>query len=203
MLKNKTKRIEVCGGIASGKTTLVKLLERSDLFFPIYENFQINPFWQPFYEDPLRFAFEAEITFTLQHYHELKKANTNKIIVTDYSFILDEAYAQLGLKSAKLQIYNDLVEEIYQDLSQADFIIFLKCDPKTELNRIRTRNRQVEQNVQLDFLTNLNVTIKKVFENKQFDNFLMINSEQFNFADNPKDQSYITQMIQEKILSLQ
>ena len=142
MVKNKIKRIEVCGGIASGKTTLVKLLERSDLFFPIYENFQINPFWQPFYEDPLRFAFEAEITFTLQHYHELKKANTNKIIVTDYSFILDDAYAQLGLKSAKLQIYNDLVEEIYQDLSQADLILFLECDPKTELDRIKKRNRK-------------------------------------------------------------
>ncbi|HRP37690.1 MAG TPA: deoxynucleoside kinase, partial [Candidatus Dojkabacteria bacterium] len=45
------QRIEICGGIASGKTTLANLLARLDIE-PILENFQTNPFWQAFYNDP-------------------------------------------------------------------------------------------------------------------------------------------------------
>lgn len=66
-------RIEICGGIASGKTTLAKLLEENGIGKAIYENFEKNPFWEAFYKNPSKYAFETEIAFTLQHYHEIKK----------------------------------------------------------------------------------------------------------------------------------
>ena len=66
-------RIEICGGIASGKTTLANLLARSNID-PILEDFQTNLFWRAFYADPAGTAFETEITFLLQHYHQIKTA---------------------------------------------------------------------------------------------------------------------------------
>ena len=66
-------RIEICGGIASGKTSLAKLLEEHTIGTVIYEDFKVNPFWEAFYNNPGEYIFETELTFTLQHYHEIKK----------------------------------------------------------------------------------------------------------------------------------
>jgi deoxyadenosine/deoxycytidine kinase len=58
------KRIEIAGGIASGKTTLARLLRKVGLQ-AIHEQFRKNPFFTAFYEDPGYTAFETEITFLL------------------------------------------------------------------------------------------------------------------------------------------
>ena len=80
------KRVEICGGIAAGKTTLARLL-RSKILTPIYEDFKKNPFYDAFYEDPRRYAFETELTFLLQHYHQQKAmASKNRDFCADFSW---------------------------------------------------------------------------------------------------------------------
>ena len=61
--------VEVCGGIASGKTTFASLMTRIDLI-PIFEDFKKNPFWEAFYCNPGKYIFETEISFILLHYHQ-------------------------------------------------------------------------------------------------------------------------------------
>ena len=56
-------RIEICGGIASGKTTLGGALDGKETLC-CFEKFEANPFWSAFYNDPAENAFEAEITFS-------------------------------------------------------------------------------------------------------------------------------------------
>ena len=51
-------RIEICGGIASGKTTFAVLLNSLG-YDPVYENFQSNPFWEAFYTVPEKYNFET------------------------------------------------------------------------------------------------------------------------------------------------
>ena len=43
MIKN---RIEICGGIASGKTSLANILEKNGFGLGVYEEFSKNPFWK-------------------------------------------------------------------------------------------------------------------------------------------------------------
>ncbi len=103
LLQGSSSRIEVCGGIASGKTTLANLLHKLDIPSTL-ENFAANPFMQQFYADPIKTAFETEITFLLQHYHQTKiAANLNKRFVCDFSFLLDLAYARVTLNSSLLR----------------------------------------------------------------------------------------------------
>jgi deoxyadenosine/deoxycytidine kinase len=89
-MPTKVLHIEVCGGIASGKTTFAGLMTRIGLK-PVFEEFRTNPFWQAFYFDPAKYAFETEITFMLQHYHQIKKDQLimGKSICCDFSFFLD------------------------------------------------------------------------------------------------------------------
>lgn len=151
-------RIEVCGGIAAGKTTFTSLMKRIKLA-PIFEDFKKSPFWKAFYSKPGKYIFETEISFILLHYYQIKKAleslNTERLIC-DFSFLLDLAYAKSGMGGTKLNAFECVLEEIRKELPKPSLIVYLKCDAKTELDRIRRRARSEESSINLDFLNVLN-----------------------------------------------
>ena len=120
-------RIEICGGIASGKTTLAKLLSETGVE-SVLEDFSKNPFWELFYLNPGKYIFETEVTFTLQHYHEIKNAQEKySRFICDFSSIIDLAYAKIGLEGNKLNIFESIYEEVISDIGQPYLIIYLRC----------------------------------------------------------------------------
>ncbi len=143
-------RIEICGAIGSGKTSLARLLCQN-VFKPIFEDFKQNPFWLPFYENPGAHAFETEITFLLQHYHQVKCANGENV-VCDFSFTQDLAFAKMGLKGERLKLFRDVMSECVDELGPADLTIFLQCSPERLLTRIEHRGRPEEKNLTIEFL---------------------------------------------------
>ena len=78
--------VEVCGGIASGKTTFAALMTNIGLI-PVLEDFKKSPFWEAFYRNPGEYIFETEISFILLHYHQIKKA------LARVSYLWNEYYA--------------------------------------------------------------------------------------------------------------
>lgn len=195
----KNNRIEICGGIASGKTTLTTLLEKYNIGVGVYENFINNPFWEAFYKNPGKYIFETEISFTLQHYHEIKKQITNNLLICDYSFLLDFAYADIGLIGNKYQIYKNIMNEIYKDIFHPRLIIYLECSSNVELNRIKQRGREIETNISIDFLESLNKSLSNKLENEKT-KILTINSEEFNFSTNQNDKEFIISLIKNNLL---
>jgi deoxyguanosine kinase len=154
-------RIEVCGGIASGKTTFAILMAQMG-FNTMLENFQINPFLKDFYSDAAKYTFETEISFVLQHYHQIKKDQVDsKINICDFSFLLDLAYAEIGLEGTKLKAFHIIHDEIKRDLPLPALLVHLNCDAKTELQRVRTRGRAIEESVSLKFLKKLNKAVER------------------------------------------
>ncbi len=189
-------RIEVCGGIASGKTTLANLVGRAGVH-PVFENFQENPFWRDFYSNPGEFIFETEITFTLQHYNLIKKSLiSSNLFVCDFSLFLDLAYAELGLTNPKLQSFMSVFEIIINEVEYPDVLIHLECDAETELKRIRSRDREVEKSINLDFLTALNNSvIKQVNDMKEKTHVITLNSARNNFAHDEKVRKEVSELI--------
>lgn len=182
-LSNST-RIEICGGIASGKTTFANLIKNKGME-AILENFRINPFWEAFYVNPAKYTFETEISFMLQHYHQIKSDSLpNKLKVCDYSFFLDVAYAEIGLQGTKLQAFIAVYEEIKKELPPPILLIHLHCDAQTELERIRKRARQEENSITLEFLDSLNKAVEHQVENiRDKINVITIDSTAKNFAE--------------------
>jgi deoxyguanosine kinase len=118
---------EICGGIASGKTTLVRLLQRIGIY-SVFENFEINPFWKTFYSNPILFSFETEVTFLLQHYHQVKVSSGYcKNFACDFSLLLDLAYADVTLEGSKKESFLSVYNEIKKDLSAPALVINLVC----------------------------------------------------------------------------
>ena len=164
-IRNQALRIEICGGIASGKTTFAILMKRLG-FNTLLEDFQINPFLKDFYSDAVKYTFETEISFILQHYHQIKKEQIDsKPNVCDFSFLLDLAYAEIGLQDSKLKAFRVVHDEIKSDLPPPALVVYLDCDAKTELQRVRTRGRAIEESVSLEFLKKLNKAVERQVAN--------------------------------------
>jgi deoxyguanosine kinase len=185
----RTLRIEICGGIASGKTTFATLLKHAGIDATL-ENFQTNPFWEAFYQDPVRHAFETEVTFLLQHYHQIKvNGATAKVFACDFSLLLDRAYANVTLHGSKRQTFLAVYKEAVRDLGLPDVLVHLQCGAAAELQRIRKRGRAVEESITLEYLDKLNDSVAQQVSlvGKQTQ-VLTIDSEHKNFADDRKVQ---------------
>ncbi|MGF6727511.1 deoxyadenosine/deoxycytidine kinase [Paraburkholderia sp. GAS41] len=153
-------RVEICGGIAAGKTTLAKSLA---LVYPevelVLENFTANPFWEKFYNDPARYVTEKNICFLAQHTGDMKSISPDKIIICDYAVFQDLAYADLLKDEDHSSTMRKLYSHLYAHLSPLDAIIHVECSLQTQLDRIKARNRPQEKNVTQDYLSALNAQI--------------------------------------------
>ncbi len=153
-------RIEICGGIASGKTTLARLLHNYGVAAEL-ERFEQNPFWNSFYANPRRYAFETEITFLLQHYSQMRDAHDrHEVFVYDTSFIQDLAYARANLDNVMIQPFLAVHEYAKRVLPEPVLVVHLVCDATVELARVRSRRRPQEASIQLDYLALLNEQVR-------------------------------------------
>ncbi|MDJ0744150.1 MAG: deoxynucleoside kinase [Xenococcaceae cyanobacterium MO_167.B27] len=176
--------IQICGGIASGKTTFATLLKKNNID-AIFENFEINPFWQAFYSNPTQYAFETELTFLLQHYHQIKLANSKQDnFVCDFSPILDLAYANVTLNNSQREAFLSVYRQIKNELPNPSLLIYLRCNPSVELERIKNRGRSIEQSINIEFLSQLNQSLEKcVSEIANKVNVIDIDSDKQDFVN--------------------
>lgn len=179
------KRIEICGGIAAGKTSLAQILEKEG-FIAVYERFEDNPFLSKFYTDSEEDnILETEMVFTLLHYNWIKRKKKEGKIVCDYSLFQDYCYAVTNLKNEEIIVFENLYDYLMKKILPADLIIYLKCNVDCLLQRIKERNRKMEQNISREYLQNNIDTIEKYLIRQ--DNILIIPSDKYNFIKNDKD----------------
>lgn len=185
------KRIEICGGIAAGKTSLAKVLEEEGIV-AIYERMEDNPFLQDFYmRSDVDNTFETEVTCTLLHYNWIKSNLCNKYIVCDYSIFQDFCYGINNLSKKDLKIYKELYDYVLSKVSSADLTIYLRCDVDCLLERIKIRGREMEQTISKEYLkSNIAVIEKRLAEQP---NVLIIESDKYNFIK--QDRKYIVEKI--------
>jgi deoxyadenosine/deoxycytidine kinase len=190
-------RIELCGGIASGKTTFASLFNQNNLI-TLHENFKKNPFWEAFYTNPGKYIFETEISFILLHYHQIKLAleSTENKFICDFSFLVDMAYAKIGLTDSKLNAFECVLKEIIRELPLPDLIVYLECDVQTELERIRRRAREEENSISLEFLDSLNQALAlEVEQIKSSVPVITVNSTEKDFANDESTQKDMVKLI--------
>ena len=181
------KRIEIFGGIASGKTTLAELLWENSQSSLARENFRENPFWKRFYEQPFLFAHEKNVCFLAQHTGEIKAAGNEGLIICDYAVFQDLAYASLAQENEHLAIMEALYQHLYKKLNPPTLFIYLECNAEEQLRRIRSRGRHEEYSITLDYLASLNQAIQKSLnEHIQGVPLQVIRSDEIDFATDPQ-----------------
>lgn len=174
-------RIEICGGIGSGKTTLANSLGKFG-FSVANEKVDSTSFLDEFYSNPELFAFETEISFLLQHSVEIKKLYNSHKIVCDYSFEQDFAYAINNLNEAELEMYKSVFDEIKRPLNNPDLIIRLESSTETKKKRIKLRGRINEQMIDDEYIEKTDALISNRLSNTCIP-VLCIDSEKNDFRE--------------------
>lgn len=187
-------RIEICGGIASGKTTLSNVL-RNRGFEPVLEEYLRNPFLSAFYSNPQQYAFETELTFLLQHYSQVKNLQAGATYCCDFSFVQDDAYAAVNLVGRQQSTFGGVLEQVRTELAQPILLVYLKCSPECEYDRIIRRGREQENRVKLEYLSALNFAIEEKMRRMQDLNTITIDSESLDFASVPEIQGQVCRLI--------
>ena len=170
-------------GTQTGKTTFAALFENFAINVA-YEDFKKSPFWQAFYLNPGKYIFETEISFALLHYHQIKKAieQNHAKIICDFSFLLDLAYAKIGLFGSKLKTFEAVLNEIQNELPRPDLYVYLQCDAETQLERIENRKRPEESLISIEFLQSLNSALKFEVDKIEKSKVITVNSTEKDFA---------------------
>ncbi|HZW24015.1 MAG TPA: deoxynucleoside kinase [Gallionella sp.] len=196
-------RIEICGGIASGKTTLANLLSPA-IGQVVLEDFSNNPFWRAFYADPNNTAFETEITFLLQHYHQIKMANLQgESFACDFSPLLDYVYAHVTLSGSRFDTFKNVYSEACSHLAPPTLLVYLRCDPAVELERIHARGRDVEASITVDYLAALNGRLDSLVASlPAAQAVLPLDSVHYDFARDEQAKAEVVKLVADRLTAL-
>ena len=153
--------IAFSGIIGAGKTTLAENIGKY-FSIPVYkEDIQNQEILSKFYKDKKKYAFPLQIQLLsqrLEQQHKITWSNDGSIqdrsIYEDLVFV--RSFVKLGLLSnVEADIYENLFTVVSANLKHPTCIVYLKTTPEIALERIKKRGRDIEQNMDLEYVKNL------------------------------------------------
>jgi deoxyguanosine kinase len=197
--------IAIEGVIGVGKTTLARLLQPMLEAEILLEIFEENPFLSDFYADRARYAFQTQIFFLLSRYHQQRRTvpdllSAGKSLLSDYTFAKDALFARINLKGDELEMYYKVHEALGEKIPRPDLVVFLRADTDVLMQRIASRDRPYERNMERDYIDLLNRTYEEFFSQpSELSAVLPIDTNPLNIVQNPAHLKYIEDRIRERL----
>lgn len=187
------------GVIGVGKTSLARLLAPEFDARLVLEVFEENPFLSNFYSDRERYAFQTQIFFLLSRYRQQREAVPDALatgsLIADYTFEKDALFARLNLHDDELETYTRVHEALAERIHRPDLIIYLRVDTAIALQRIATRDRSYERNMDREYIDQVNRAYENFFGERGPEQVLTIDSNRLDFVARPEDLAYIVQHV--------
>lgn len=183
--------IAIEGVIGVGKTSLATALAKKMNARLVLEEVEENPFLANFYRDPKRFAFPTQIYFLLSRHKQqstIAQADLFQAkIVSDYMFLKDRIFAYVNLTEPELTLYEKIFQVLKADIPNPGLVVYLQATPEILITRIRKRNRIFERELAYEYLAQLSDAYNSFFFHYNDAPLLIVNTENLDFANNPKD----------------
>ena len=201
--------IVIAGNIGSGKTTLTTLLARHYGWTPKFEAVDYNPYLEDYYQDIPRWSFALEVYFLKQRFRDLLDiSRSEETIIQDrsifegvYVFTANN-YAMGNLDDRDFHCYMDLFESMMSIVKYPDLMIYLKASIPHLVQNIQRRGREYEQQMQLDYLKNLNTRYDDFIYHKYRGKVLTVEVDQLDFLNRPADFARIVDRIDAQLFGL-
>ena len=153
--------VAIEGVIGVGKTTLARLLQPMFQAALVLEVFEENPFLSDFYSDRQRYAFQTQIFFLLSRYYQQRRSvpellKQGEPLISDYTFAKDVLFARINLVGDELEMYYRVHDALAEKIPLPDLIVYLRADTDVLMQRIASRDRPYERNMELDYINQLN-----------------------------------------------
>jgi deoxyadenosine/deoxycytidine kinase len=201
--------IAIAGNIGSGKTTLTELLAKHFGWEPHFEDVESNPYLHSFYEDMQRWSFNLQIYFLNSRFRQIVTIrNSGKEVIQDRTIYEDAYIFAPNLHSMNLmetrdyENYSALFELISSFIKPPDLLIYLKSSVPNLVQQIQKRGRVYEESIRIDYLKSLNERYETWISRYNLGKLLIVNVDEINFADNPKDLGWIIDRVNAEIHGL-
>ena len=197
--------IAIEGVIGVGKTTLARLLQPAfdaDLLLEVFEE---SPFLSDFYSDRERYAFQTQIFFLLSRYHQQRRGVTaileaGKSLLSDYTFAKDSLFARINLKGDELDMYFKVHEALAEKIVLPDLLVYLRADTDVLMQRIASRDRSYERNMERGYIEELNLAYEEFFSRPYDDTpVLTIDTSPLDFVHSLEHLKFIENRIRETL----
>lgn len=182
--------IAIEGVIGVGKTTLARLLQPAFQSALLLEVFEENPFLSDFYADRARYAFQTQIFFLLSRYYQQRRAAPQILaeggsLISDYTFEKDALFARINLAGDELEMYYKVHEALAEKIPPPDLIVYLRATPDVLMQRIASRDRPYERNMERAYIEELHAAYEDFFgDDHRGSPVLTIDSSQLDFVRN-------------------
>lgn len=201
------KFLAIEGNIGSGKTSLTEKIAQDFNAKTILERFADNPFLPKFYEDQSRYAFPLEMSFLADRYSQLNQGLGqydlfNDLIIADYYIYKSLIFAQVTLDTDEAFLYRSIFDVMNKETTKPDLYVYLYQNTENLLKNIKKRGRTYEENIQAEYLDNINQSYSEFIKTLPQENVLIIDVSQKDFVENHEDYLEILKLISDKILSI-
>ena len=194
--------IAVAGNIGSGKTTLTKMLAKHYGWETHFEDVEMNPYLNDFYEDMQRWSFNLQIYYLNSRFtqiQEIKNSTTHVIqdrTIYEDAFIFAPNLHSMGLMTTRdFENYFSLFNLMDSFVSAPDLLIYLRASVPTLVNQIQQRGREYEESIRLDYLKRLNERYEAWISTYDNGKLLIIDVDNNRFPENQEDLGKIIQSI--------
>ncbi|HKT21253.1 MAG TPA: deoxynucleoside kinase [Nitrososphaerales archaeon] len=153
------------GPLASGKTTLAGRLAEHRGTKAIMEVVANHPLLDDFYKDPLTYALETEMIFTIMHYHDVARAVKEGLfeheVVSDLFFDGVEAYTSYTLSQENRKAFLPLLRTLQERIPAPTQVFYLSSSTEYLMERVRGRGRDYERYMTFEYLDGINTAFKE------------------------------------------
>ena len=194
------KYLVIEGNIGAGKTSLASLLAEETGSRLVLETFSDNPFLAKFYEDPGRYAFQLELSFLSERYHQIKTELGHpdlfgQSVISDYFLAKSFIFSKYNLKDDEMKLFEKLFSIINLQAPKPDLYVYLHLPVEKLLENIKLRGRSYEKHIQFDYLKEVQEGYFGFFKSQQEMRILLIDTSQIDFVNNDSDLQRLKKVI--------
>jgi len=149
--------ISIAGVIGVGKTTLAKKLSARLNCQMLPEPYDTNPFMPDVYAGKKELALDSQLYFLTSRIEQLNHntLKTGQIYISDYIFDKELIYSSQTLTPEQLALYGKIYQPSVRKVTLPVLVIYMQDSAQNCLDRIHSRNRPYEQQIELRFLETL------------------------------------------------
>ncbi len=201
--------IVIAGNIGSGKTTLTTLLAKHYGWVPKFEAVDYNPYLEDYYQDIPRWSFALEVYFLKQRFKDILDIGQSEVTVIQDRSIFEGVYVFTvnnhlmgNLDDRDFQCYMDLFESMMTVVKVPDLMIYLRASIPHLVENIQKRGREYEQQMQLDYLKNLNRLYDEFIYHHYQGKVLTVDVDELDFLNRKADLAKIINRIDTSLFGL-
>lgn len=184
--------ITIEGNIGAGKTSLATRLAEKHGARLVLEEFAENPFLEPFYKQPERYAFPVELSFLAERFSQLKEELASRnlfqsTVISDYFINKSYIFAKSNLNADEFELFMQLFKIIEASIPKPELLIYLYLPVEQLQANIKKRGRVYEQEITDKYLKNIEKSYFTFMRQHKKMRTVIVDTSEVDFVNNKRD----------------